>query len=300
MFDPVTTTNQTTKQAMFVINYFFLILISLKPLHGLHCYSNGTYVFSRTEFQWTNFSTILSNLYHPTISNLASCHVRLTVNYNHMKTNYLTLEFLPLLNTSQTNIEFGTKINFYSKQKQITQSYFDYRCTSGNLCDKNFLNKWPKQILNSNNNQFHENILYLWQNEQICREKIRTESCESYLCFTIYNELKNLSYGKYQCEDQLTTSPINISVETYSGKTYQHYQCKKNQCTGKILYDSISEKNQTNYLNNTKYNKKQIDRYVLHQVLIIITVLLIIGSIAYCIQLRKSHSGYRLTKTQSV
>lgn len=290
---------------MFVTNCFLLILISLKTLHGLHCYSNGTYVFSRNEFQWTNFSSILSNLYHPTVSNLASCHVRLTVNYNHMKTNYLTLEFLPLLNISQTNIEFGTKIHFYSNQKQIIQSYFDYRCTSGNLCDKNFLNKWPKQILNATDNIFHENILDLWRNsystrEQICHEKIRTDSCESYLCFTIYNELKNLSYGKYQCDDQLTTSPINISIETYSGKAYHHYQCQKNQCTGKILYDSIISKNQTTYYNNMKFHRTRIDRYILHQVLIITAVLLIIGTIAYYIQWRRSHYGYRRTKTQAV
>lgn len=285
---------------MFATIYLFLILITVKPYQGLHCYSNGTYVFSRNEFQWKNFSSLLANLYNPTASNLASCHVRLTVNYNHMKTNYLTLQFLPLLNYSQANVEFGTKINFNSKQKQIIRSYFDYRCSSGNLCDKTFLNKWPKQILNSTDNLFHRNILNLWNNSQICHETIRTDSCESYLCFTIYNELKNLTYGKYQCEDQLTTSPINISVETYSHKVYQHYQCKKNHCTGKIIYDSIIDKNQTNYLNNMKLNRKRIDRYILRQVLIIIAILALIGSIAYYIQWRSTHQGYRLTKTQSV
>lgn len=273
--------------------FFSLLLLSIQNVHGLICYSNGSFDFSPNEFHWNNFSNILNTINHPTISNLSSCHVRITVNYNNYTKNpYVILKFHPIKNSSYTNIEFGSTINFL--QNQI-KSYFDYTCSSGNLCDKIFLLNWARQFLNASNNSLHQNFLSLWKSSHLCQATIQTNYCESYLCFTIYNELQNLSYGKFQCKDQLSTNPVNIHIKTIAGNIQHEYQCRKNHCTGDIFYNSLLTKNSTGKLRRQK-NENQINELIFKQTIIIVGILLIIGCIAFYIQCRKYKQGYRLTR----
>jgi len=264
---------------------WILLLISIQNLHGLNCYSNGSLHFSRNEFNWNNFSNIINNFTHQTISNVASCHVRITVYYN----SFVIIEFHPIRNNSNRNIEFGSEINFSENQIKLKTTYLDYTCSSGNLCDKIFLKQWSKQI---SDNSFHNSFLSLWDNSNICQRERKTHYCESYLCFVIYNELKDLSYGKSQCEDKLSTNPINIYITTTSKNIKNEYQCTKNRCTGELIYKYfILEKNSIEI--NSKNN--QLNELNLKIIFIIVGILLIIGLIAYCIQCRKYKQGYRLT-----
>jgi len=268
---------------------YILILICIPSnLHGLNCYSNKSFYFSINEFNWNNFSIILDNNNHQIITNTSSCHVKITVDYNH---NNVFIKFHPIKNSSITYIEFGSIINFFQNQIQSIISYLDYTCSSGNLCDKIFLINWAKQLLNSSDNSLHNNFISLWDNSNICQKKLKTNYCESHLCFTIYNELKNLSYGKSQCEDKFSTNPININIKINSGNTNHQYQCMKNHCTRELIYNLTLENNSTKKLDIN--NKNEI---IFKQTIIIVGVLLFIGSIAYYIQCRKYKQGYRLTR----
>jgi hypothetical protein len=270
---------------------FFLIFIP--NLHGLSCYSNGIFYFSREDFHWNN---ILNHINHPIISNTSTCHVRIIVDYNNKKHHpYVIIKFQPIENISNTNIEFGSTINFHSNNIQTIVSYLDYQCSSGNLCDKNFLKNSSQQYLNASDNSLHKNLLSAWKKSVRCEEKIRTNYCESYLCFTIYNELKNLSYGKFQCHDQSSTNPVNIHIKTNSGNHQQEYQCRKNHCTGEVLYNSLIERNSSEKFRITK-NQHSMNEVIFKRAMIISGILLVIGLIAYYIQCRKYKHGYRLTR----
>lgn len=259
------------------------LLLYLPNLHGLYCYSSGVFHFSREVFLWDNFTTLFNQ------SSASTCHVRLTVDY---QTRDVTVRFQPQEYHSPSNIEFGSTIQFLPNDIQRVVSYLDYRCSSGNLCDKEFLKIWPKLLLNSRDNALHRHLLSSWTNSTRCHEKLRTTDCESYLCFTIYNELKNLSYGRRRCEDRSSSNPVNIHIHTKSGNTDQEYQCRKNHCTGEISYDSLIPRNSTGDAND----RNHLEELILKRALIIVGVLLIIGSTAYSIQCRNYRQGYRSTR----
>lgn len=275
-----------------LINLMIIFLICLPNLHALNCYSNGRFYFSREDFHWEN---IFNHINHSIISNVSTCHVRITVDYNNKKNHYVIIKFQPIETYSTTNIEFGSTINFHSNNIQTIISYLDYQCSSGNLCDKYFLKYWPKEYLDTLNNSLHRNLLSTWKNSMQCEEKFRTNYCESYLCFTIYNELKNLSYGKFQCKDPSTTNPVNIHIKTNSGNYHHEYQCKKNHCTGELVYNSLIEKNSTGKF-RTPRNDYSINEMIFKRAMIITGILMFIGLIAYYIQCRKYKQGYKLTR----
>ena len=275
-----------------LISSIFLLISFPYLHHTLDCYSPGLFHFSRLNFHWTNFSSLINDRI---ISNRSSCHLRITVDYQERKNRYVTLEFLPEDHLKSTLIEFGSIIQFYPHDIQTLISYFDYRCSSGNLCDQNFLQTWPKIFLNNRDNSLHQHLLSAWKFPHQCEQKFPTNYCESYLCFHLYNELKNLTYGPDQCEDLHSTHPVHIHIKTKSGQITQEYQCRKNHCTGEIFYPSLMQNNSMEYLRKIK-DQNQWNIFISHRGLIIITSLILIGIIAYLIQCRKYRQGYRLTR----
>lgn len=278
-----------------LISHFFLLLLSLPSLHTLHCYSPGLFHISpSTDFPWTNFTHYINNT--RILTNVSSCHVRITVDYPSRKSRSILIEFHPKENHSSTTIEFGSMIHFVSSSNPPNLiSYLDYRCSSGHFCDQDFLNTWPKEFLNHRDNHLHRTLLSAWKSSEICQEKFRTDYCESYLCFNIYNELKNLTYGPTQCHDLLSTHPINIHIQTKSGKFIQEYQCRKNHCTGEIFYQSLMLNNSIGHLRRIK-DQTLMNLFISYRAWIIVGCLLFIGVIAYTIQCRKYRQGYRLTR----
>ncbi|CAF2476026.1 unnamed protein product [Rotaria sp. Silwood2] len=277
----------------------FLLIISVQNLYALLCYSNGSFYFSRNAFNWNNFSSILLNIENPVISDSSLCHVRITVDYNNHENNYVIIQFGSPIYHYNTHIEFGSTINFNKNEIQSIISYLDYTCLSGNFCDKNFLNYWAKQLLNANNNSLHTSFISLWKNSSstsnICNSKRVTNECTSYLCFTIYDELKNLSYGKSQCNDKLSTNPVHIHIKT-RGEYSNDYQCIKNHCTNRVIYNSILEKFYTekSIINEMQKNSNELHKTIFIRAITIIGILLVIGCIAYYIQTQEYRQGYRL------
>lgn len=270
----------------------FYLLIAFPYLHTLECYSPGLLHFPRSNFHWTHFSSLIN---HRILSNVSSCHLRITVDYQERRNRYVTLQFSPDQHHRDTHMEFGSMIEFHSHGLQTLVSYFDYRCSAGNLCDQDFLQIWPKIFLQNRNTSLHQHLLSAWKYPHQCEEKFRTNYCESYLCFHLYNELKNLTYTSDQCEHLHHTHPVHIHIQTKSGKIYQEYQCRKNHCTGEIFYPSL--------MSNTsmEYRRMIEDEYpwkffMSHRGWIIIVSLILIGLIAYLIQCRKYRQGYRLTR----
>jgi hypothetical protein len=282
-----------------------LLLVSVQHLHGLICHSNGTFYFSRTEFNWNNFSSILTNIENQILSNTSFCHVQIKINYHSYKNDYVIIKFGSPTNYNDTHIEFGTTIHFLDDRIQSIISYLDYICLSNDLCDKNFLKKWSKQLLNASDNSLHTNFISLFQNSSrplnVCHTKKKLDRCSSYLCFTIYEELKNLSYGRSQCKHKPSTNPVYIHIQTYAktpkqSLTSNDYQCMKNQCTGQMVFNPIVkadyiDKSRINLMENNQYT---LDKIILIRAVIIVLILVIIGCIAYFIQCKKYRQGYRL------
>ncbi|CAF5108248.1 unnamed protein product [Rotaria sp. Silwood1] len=282
-----------------MLKIFLLVVVCIQNLHALLCYSNGSFYFSRNTFNWKNFSSILLNIENHIISHRSLCHVRITVDYNNEKNNYVIIQFDSSPNHHNTHIEFGSTINFYKNEIQSIISYLDYTCLSEDFCDKNFLNNWPKQILNANDNPLHTGFISLWKNSSsttnICNSKRLTNQCTSYLCFTIYDELKNLSYGKSQCNDKLSTNPVYINIKTYEENSID-YQCIKNHCTNQVIYNSMLEKihKEKSIINEIQKNSNELHETIFIRTITIVGILLVIGCIAYYIQTREYRQGYRL------
>lgn len=249
----------------------FLILVYIKNLYGLICYSDGSFNYSRNEFHMINFENRIQSTY-------SSCHVRITIDYN---TNNVNILFNPSRNHSI--IEFGSRINLIKNQIQSIISYFDYTCLNENLCEKIFLEKWAKQLLNSSENSLHKSFILSLKDSNICP----SDQCESYLCFMIYDELKSFSY----CNHKSSSIPINIHIKT-SGDYSSNYQCKKNHCTNELVYNSRLEKNSTKLSIKNIHHEYEV---IFRRTIIIVGILLFIGSIAYYIQCKKYRQGYRLT-----
>ncbi|CAF1229216.1 unnamed protein product [Adineta steineri] len=275
-----------------MLSIFLLLLISIQNLHGLICYTNNTFYFSQNDFNWNNFS--INNKIQQLV-NSTSCHVRIIIDNN----NNIIIKFDSSLNNNYniTHIEFGSTIKFFNKNIQSISSYLDYTCLSGNLCDKIFIEKWIKKLLIISKNSLYNNFISLWKNssntKDICHSEKVINTCESYLCFMIYDELKYLSYEKSQCNGKLPTNPIYIYIKTYSGNRIHNYQCMKNLCTKEVLYKL--KYNSTEELIDYKI-QDYINKLNVERLLIIVGILIIIGSIAYSIQCRKYRQGYRLTK----
>lgn len=285
-----------------MLKILLILLVSVQHLYALFCYSNGTFYFSRDTFHWNNFSSILLNINKQTLSTNLFCHVRIIVDYDNDSDNYVTIQFGLPINYTNPHIEFGSTLNFYKNDVESVVSYLDYSCLSGNFCDKIFLNNWAKNLLYSKDNPFHTSFISLWNSTSNtpneCNAKKVTKSCLSYLCFIIYDELKNLSYGKSQCKDTSSTKPVHINVKTH-GENSIHYQCIKNHCTEEAMFHSVSEKNFTDQLTDFEMEKNLRE---LHEVIFLRTVaivgsLLFIGCVAYYILCQQNKQGYRLAAT---
>lgn len=239
---------------------YLIFLISISNIFGHNCYSNQTL----NQSNWMNF-------------NPENCHLQITIDYQ----NNILIKLYPIINSSDSNIKFSSIINFHDNNIQSITSTIDYICLSEKLCDiKKWIEKIPENFL-------HNNLISLWNNSNICQKKSKTNFCESYLCFLIYNELQH-----FQCHERFLPNSINIYIKTISGNIINEYQCTKNHCTGEVLYNLNRKKNSAeNFLINPN-QKKQLDfkRFIL-----IIGILLFIGSIAYYIQCRKYNQGYKLT-----
>jgi len=270
----------------------FLLLVSIQTLNGLICYSNDSLYFSLNDFNWNNVST---NINTQQTSTTSPCHVRITVNYTNDKPNNVIIKFGSPIDYNHTHIEFGSRLVFFNNEIQSIISYLDYTCLSENLCDKIFLEKWAKQLLNASDNSLHNSFIPLWNNSNICHSGKVTNVCESYLCFMIYDELKHLSYGKSQCDDKLSTNPVYIHIKTYSENQLNDYKCMKNLCTNQVIYNLTLDKDYTNDLRNYQ-NEDKTNELILFRAVTIVGILLIIGCIAYCIQYRNYRQGYRLTR----
>ncbi|UJR32759.1 hypothetical protein I4U23_020218 [Adineta vaga] len=281
-----------------------LFLVSIQNLHGHLCYSNHTLYFSQNNFSWNNFSTYFQSLSTIEQSSSSPCHVRITIDYNSIHNRYVTIKFGAPIIYNHTHIEFGSQINFIQKNIQSIVSYLDYTCLYEDLCEKKFLNKWANILLNSRNNSLHTSFLPLWNKsnsiQSKCEQHKVTNTCASYLCFMIYDELKNLSYGKYQCEDLSVTNPVKIHIKTNSENRMNDYQCMKNLCTKEIQYNLTLESDEYNELMMKKQIREYTNKLILQRAIFIVAILVIIACIAYWVQCRKyRQQGYRLTKTSA-
>ncbi|CAF3655309.1 unnamed protein product [Rotaria socialis] len=282
-----------------MLKIILLLLVSVQNLNALLCYSKGSFYFSRHTFNWNDFSSILFNIKNEVIANNSICNVRITIDYNGDRNNYVVIKFGSPTHQHNTNIEFGSTIFFHKNDILSIVSYFDYSCSSGDFCDRIFLNNWAKRLLNSNDNSLHTSFTSLWKTSHsstsICNAKQATNECTSHLCFNVYDELKNFTYGKAQCKDKSSTNPVYIHIKTF-GENSNDYQCIKNHCTGEVSYNSTLDKMHAwQSINNViMMNSTELNEIIFIRAISIVGVLLFIGGVAYCIQIRKYRKGYRL------
>ena len=295
-----------------IVNLFLLEILAFSYIHCLICYPNQSFSFTSTQLNWSNLSDIIPKtlLSNQTVSK-SSCHVRLTVDSKKSNTEYGRVTFdSSTSNVSNTSIEFGTTLTFVGNKIQSMVSYLDYRCSSKNSCERQFLLKRVIPLLRTFEQPLHNNLLALWKNSSstpfVCDPRVRQAKCLSYICFVTYNDLKHLSQDKSSCPADLALAvPIQIFVRTLANNpgrsTIEHeYRCAKNECTGQIFFNS---KNQSDFTGSALTNRNrnafftQSNEIILKQVVAIVSILLIIASIAYVIQYRKYRQGYRRTAT---
>ncbi|CAF5114683.1 unnamed protein product, partial [Rotaria magnacalcarata] len=96
-------------------------------------------------------------------------------------------------------------------------------------------------------------------------------------------------------KDKSSTNPVYIHIKTF-GENSNDYQCIKNHCTGEVLYDFALEKTYGwQSMNNVMMmNSTELNEIIFIRAISIVGVLLLIGGVAYCIQIRKYSKGYRL------
>lgn len=244
--------------------YLFFLLISIENLFASrHCLINETFYLTKNQ----------TNIYFDISSN---CHIQLIINYD----NNIQMKFYPIKNLSNISMRFYSTIEFFNN-KEIITSTIDYICLEENLCD---INKYIQRIYENNLNK---NLISIWNNSNICQKKSKTDFCESYLCFFIYNELQN-----FRCHKQFLTNTIEMNIKTKTDNIIHEYHCRKNHCKGEVLYNLNNQNNSTDISKIKPMKRNYLDW---KKILITIGILLFIGSIAYYIQCRKYNQGYKLT-----
>lgn len=275
-----------------------LLLVPIASVHGRLCYSNSTFNFAHNDFHWTNFSAVIQA---KQVATSSPCRVRVAVDYTGVKKPFVTVTFGSPVEHNRTHIGFGSTLQFIENNIRSIVSYVDYTCLSPDLCDKLFLEQWPRLLLNASNNSLHNSFLPLWKNSadspSKCQAERVTNVCSSYVCFMLYEELKNLSYGRSQCNELTSTNPVSIHIRTDTGKRVNDYRCAKNVCTREIQYNSSVPTDDADELMMARRIREQTQTLIFQRATGIVAVLVIIGCVAYYIQCRKYRQGYRLTQT---
>jgi hypothetical protein len=126
-----------------------LALTYLQDAYCLTCIRNSSLEITRREFTLSNDSLTLrkimdKSMYRSVTSSI--CHVTIRIDYNQINGN-VTLRFGERTNYTGNYIGIETWIPLVKENNSIV-SYINYMCSSSDLCDQIFVNKWIHRLAN--------------------------------------------------------------------------------------------------------------------------------------------------------
>ncbi|CAF3407297.1 unnamed protein product [Rotaria sp. Silwood1] len=144
------------------------------------------------------------------------CHVTIIIDYNIQGEDYVNVTYGELVSDICDYMEFGTTFTLKDDQQSIV-SYIDYICSSHHFCEYTFVNQWAKQLLGTDYNPLHTSITHLLSDSSEsskCYWNSATSDCASYMCFALYDELKDIPLSNDSCLENHSSGSIYIYVKT--------------------------------------------------------------------------------------
>ncbi|UJR20164.1 hypothetical protein I4U23_023296 [Adineta vaga] len=234
---------------MLIFNIFIillLILISLQNICSLLCITNSSLEISRTELLSTHNSSTFQQLYNKTIFSYKKnsvCHVTIYIEYNIANSN-ITIDFGETTNLTENYISFETWFPLTKEHNPVT-STIDFTCSTNNLCDRMFIEKWIHWLAKIKHEIIQMNLIYLLtfgNHSSRCDIAGKSTDCSSGICIAEYTAMRNYSVLGAGCIDDLDLNTIDLSMKMESidfrsieYKTVQ-YICTRDNCNDESTF----------------------------------------------------------------
>ncbi|CAF3562446.1 unnamed protein product [Rotaria sp. Silwood2] len=167
-------------------------------------------ILSRNEFfklekltNKTTNSTIKNNL----------CYFKILIDYDQIH-GYVTIQFEQ--NRNYTVNKFIFEISFLlSEYNDSIISLIEYSCSSDDLCDKTFINRWTHWITDINYEQLKNKFIYITtlnvKSNRCYIVSRKTIECSNFMCFNHYKTI--LNYSNCLTNQTIITKSFYIKME---------------------------------------------------------------------------------------
>ncbi|CAF1080364.1 unnamed protein product [Adineta steineri] len=237
---------------MLIVNtsfIFLLILIHLQNVLTLFCIKNSSLEILRNDFLLNNGSFTLRKLRNKTIYSYeknAICHVKICIDYSQINGN-ISIEFGEINNHTGNYIGLEIWFPLIKKYNSIL-SCIDYICSTGNLCDQIFVEKWIYWLTNRNHEILQNNLINLltFGNQSgTCDIIGKPILCSSRVCVAEYIENSNNTVLGNGCseESSLMHIEVYVKIQSIELRSIQYkellYFCTSHNCNDELTFKHV-------------------------------------------------------------
>ncbi|CAF1232649.1 unnamed protein product [Rotaria magnacalcarata] len=234
---------------------FILLIIILNICHvdNLICMSHGLFKISRNQIISTKEFFTLGKLTNKTTDSTIknnSCYVKILIDHDQVDGN-VTIEFSQNKNYTVNKFTYQTSF-LLSEYYDSIISTIEYTCSSDDLCDKTFVNRWIHWISDINYEPLKKKFI-----------NVTTSSIQSNRCYIVsgkiieysywmrfYHNKTILSYSDCSTNQSIIPKLFYIKMESIDLKKLEYdtlaYNCMSEKCFDEITFNYIW--NETSFL----------------------------------------------------
>ncbi|CAF1116251.1 unnamed protein product [Adineta ricciae] len=224
-----------------------ILLISFQNIYSLICIANNSLEIPRHERFSTIHSSTLQQLQNKTIyahKKTNICHVTVYIDSNLTNGN-VTIDFDEAINHAVNN-SISFEIWFpLTKGNGSIISTIDFICSTHDLCDRLFVEKWLPWLVEIKYDVIQMNLIYLLtfgNHSGRCDVAGRSTTCSSGKCIAEYTGLRNSSILGAGCIDKMDLATVDLSMkmESMEFRSIQYkaiqYICTRDNCNDESTF----------------------------------------------------------------
>ncbi|CAF3452076.1 unnamed protein product [Rotaria sp. Silwood1] len=234
-----------------MVKIIFILLINFLNIYyvdNLICISNDLFKISLKEIRSSNESFTLEKLTNKTTdSNIKDnlCSVKILIDYNEIDSD-VTIQFKQNINYTVNKLTFETNFLLSEYNDSIISS-IEYSCSSDDLCDKAFINRWIRWFTGINYGQLKNKFINLTtfdvQSNRCYIVSGKIIECSHVMCFNPYTSI--LNYDDCLLNQSITTKSLYIKMESIDLKKLDYekltYSCMSEKCVSERIFRYIWE-----------------------------------------------------------
>ncbi|CAF2893156.1 unnamed protein product [Rotaria sp. Silwood2] len=237
---------------MIMVKLLFIVLIGFLNIYyvtNLSCMSNDIFTISRNEILSSNGLFTLEKFSNKTTNSTIKnniCYVKILIDYDQID-GYVTIQFKQNINYTVNKLTFETSFLFNEYNDSIINS-IEYSCSSDDLCDKKFINRWIRWIIDINyvqlKNQFINITTFDIQSNRCYIVSGKITECSNFMCSNNYKTI--LNYKDCLSNQLIITKSLYIKMESIDLQNLKYeklvYSCMSEKCLNERIFNYIWEK----------------------------------------------------------